>query len=395
MRICIIGGGIVGLAVARTLHESHPDSKIVLLEKELNYGSHQSTHNSGVLHAGLYYKPGSLKSRLSVEGIRKMVDFCIHNSIKHEICGKLVVATNESEVVRLRSLHQRGIENGLLGLAWLGVSEMKEREPFVGGIAALSVPEEGIVDYRGVCNALELENRLLGTELYSGVKVTQCRRKFNQWVISASNFEGSADYIVNCAGLHSDRVAQLLGEDREVRIVPFRGEYYELKSSAKHLVRNLIYPVPDPTFPFLGVHFTRLVNGSIEAGPNAVLALAREGYSKWNINPSEAFDSLSFKGLWKFLAKHKDMVLSEMIRSVSRKAFSKSLQRLIPAIKEQDLAIGGSGVRAQAMDTSGHLIQDFAFIERSYALHLINAPSPAATASIAIADEIVKRIPSL
>ncbi len=393
MKICVVGGGIVGLAVARQLHHSHHGSEISLMEKEPDFGRHQSTHNSGVLHAGLYYKPGSLKARLAVTGIRQMVAFCKEHNIKHEICGKLVVATNEDEVVRLRALHERGRQNGLLGLTWLERDAMREIEPHAGGSAGLRVPEEGIVDYRGVCDALAAENRLLGTQLHSSAKVTRCDPEGSGWLIESSAVEVRADYIINCAGLHCDRVAQSAGEKRETRIIPFRGEYYALKPSAQHLVRHLIYPVPDPVFPFLGVHFTRLIDGGIEAGPNAVLAFAREGYSKWNLNPADLFDAVSYQGLWRFLGKHRPMVWEELKRSFSRRLFCQSLQRLVPAIQESDLTTGGAGVRAQAMDPAGMLVQDFAFIERPNALHLINAPSPAATAALAIAEEIVKRVP--
>ena len=392
LKICIIGGGIVGLAVARRLHSSHPGSEVSLLEKEAAFGRHQSTHNSGVLHAGLYYKPGSLKARLAVAGIRQMVGFCREHGIKHEICGKLVVATNDDEVIRLRALHERGRQNGLLGLTWLERDAMREVEPHAGGVAGLRVPEEGIVDYRGVCDALVAANRALGTSLYSNAKVTRCVRAGNGWQVVSSAVELKVDYIVNCAGLHCDRVAENAGEKRDTRIVPFRGEYYGLKPSAQHLVRNLIYPVPDPIFPFLGVHFTRLIDGGIEAGPNAILAFGREGYSKWTINPADLVDALAYKGLWKFLGRHHAMAWGEIKRSFSRRLFCQSLQRLVPELQESDLVSGGAGVRAQAMDPSGMLVQDFSFIERPNALHVINAPSPAATAALAIAEEIVKRV---
>lgn len=395
MRICVIGGGIVGLAVARQLHNSHPGSEVVLLEKEMDFGSHQSTHNSGVLHAGLYYKPGSLKARLAVEGIRQMVAFCQAHGIKHEICGKLVVATNQDEIGRLRALQERGLQNGLLGLTWLERDAMKELEPHVGGIAGLRVPEEGIVDYRGVCNTLVAENRRLGSAMHNGSKVTSCVTEGRGWLVLSTANEVRADYIINCAGLHCDRVAQSAGEKRETRIVPFRGEYYGLRPSAQHLVRNLIYPVPDPVFPFLGVHFTRLIAGGIEAGPNAILAFGREGYSKWTVTPNDLVDALFYKGLWKFLGKHHSMVWEEIKRSFSRRLFCQSLQRLVPELQESDLVTGGAGVRAQAMDPTGMLVQDFAFIERPNALHVLNSPSPAATASLAIAEEIVRRVPHL
>lgn len=296
MRICIIGGGIVGLAVARRLHRSHPGSSISLLDKEPGFGRHQSTHNSGVLHAGLYYKPGSVKARLAVSGIRQMVAFCRQHGVAHEICGKLVVATDEAEVARLRLLHERGRQNGLTGLTWLEGDAMREVEPQAGGVAGLRVPEEGIVDYRGVCDALERENRALGTALHAGAKVEKITRGRDGLVISSRVVEVQADFIVNCAGLHCDRIAELAGETRETLIVPFRGEYFKLKASAQHLVRHLIYPVPDPVFPFLGVHFTRLIHGGVEAGPNAVLAFAREGYTKWQINPVDLADAVFFQG---------------------------------------------------------------------------------------------------
>jgi L-2-hydroxyglutarate oxidase len=393
MEIAVIGGGIVGLAVARQLHCSHLGSEISLLEKEADFGCHQSTHNSGVLHAGLYYKPGSLKARMAVTGIRQIVAFCQEHGIKHEICGKLVVATTEEEIVRLRALHERGRQNGLAGLTWLEGDAMREIEPHAGGLAGLRVPEEGIVDYRGVCDALVTENVTLGTSLHRKAKVTRCLPENGGWRIVSTAGDLHADFIINCAGLHCDRVAQLAGETRTTRIVPFRGEYYQLKPSATHLVRNLIYPVPDPVFPFLGVHFTRLIGGGIEAGPNAVMAFSREGYTYGRINLRDLADALSFGGLWKFLRPHRSMAWLEVRRSLSRRLFCASLQKLVPALQESDLEPGGAGVRAQAMTPDGTLVQDFSFIQRPNALHVINAPSPAATASLAIAEEIAKRVP--
>lgn len=394
MKICVIGGGIVGLAVARQLHASHPGSAVTLVDKEPGFGRHQSTHNSGVLHAGLYYKPGSQKARLAVSGIQQMTEFCRAHGIAHEICGKLVVATDDAEVQRLRALQERGQQNGLAGLAWLERDAMREIEPHIGGVAALRVPQEGIVDYRAVCDALEAENRRLGTTLQPGCKVTAVVPDGAGLRVVGTTAEIAADFIVNCAGLHCDRVAQLAGERREVRIVPFRGEYYELKPSAQRLVRHLIYPVPDPTFPFLGVHFTRLIHGGVEAGPNAVLAFAREGYTKTAVNPLELADAVLFGGLWRFVGRHRAMVWAELRRSFSRRLFCQALQRLVPEIQESDLQPGGAGVRAQAMDDAGTLVQDFAFIERPRALHVLNAPSPAATAALSIAEEIARRIPA-
>lgn len=393
MKICVIGGGLVGLAVARRLHGSHAGAEIHLVEKEAGFGRHQSTHNSGVLHAGLHYKPGSAKARMAVSGIRQMVAFCQHHRVAYDVCGKLVVATNPAEVERLHQLHERGRLNGLNGLAWLDRDAMREIEPHVGGVAALRVPEEGIVDYRGVCDALERENAQLGTTLHRGAKVEKITPDNGAMVVSSRSVELRTDFVVNCAGLHCDRVAEMAGEHRTTRIVPFRGEYYKLKPAAQHLVRHLIYPVPDPVFPFLGVHFTRLVLGGIEAGPNAVLAFAREGYTKWQINPFDLADAVFFQGLWNFMRQHRAMAWEEMKRSFIKAEFCRALQKLVPELQASDLEPGGAGVRAQAMEPAGSLVHDFVFIERPRALHLISAPSPAATASLAIADEIVTKVP--
>jgi (S)-2-hydroxyglutarate dehydrogenase len=393
MKICIIGAGIVGLAVARRLHQTHGGAEIVILEKEAAPGRHQSTHNSGVLHAGVYYKPGSLKARMAVSGIRQMVAFCQHHRIPHEICGKLVVATDEAEVGRLRTLQERGTENGLAGLQWLERDAMREIEPHVAGLAGLRVPEEGIVDYEAVCEALARENQQLGTTLYTGARVEKITPDGQAMVVSSRVAEVRTDFVVNCAGLHCDRVAECAGEQRTTRIVPFRGEYYRLGESARHLVRNLVYPVPDPIFPFLGVHFTRLIRGGVEAGPNAVLAFAREGYCKTDINLRDIADAIFFKGLWRFMRRHRAMAWAEVRRSLSKNLFCRSLQKLVPAVQPSDLEPGDAGVRAQAMEESGTLVQDFAFIERERALHVLNAPSPAATASLAIAEEIARRVP--
>ena len=328
-----------------------PSAEITLLEKESEVGKHQTGHNSGVLHCGLYYKPGSVKARLAVQGIRQMVAFCQENGVPHEICGKLVVAVDDIEVGRLRALQERGAANGLEGLRWLGREEMREIEPHVGGVAALRVPQEGIVDY-------------------------------------------AADYLINCARLYCDRVAELAGERRDMRILPFRGEYYKIRADRQSLVRNLIYPVPDPAFPFLGVHFTRLIHGGIEAGPNAVLATAREGYRKSDFNAADLADALTYGGFWRFLRRYPSMCWYELRRSFSRALFCRSLQRLVPEIQPDDLAAGGSGVRAQAIAPEGDLVQDFRFIERANALHVLNAPSPAATASLAIGAEIASMVPT-
>ena len=387
-RFIIIGGGLVGLATAHKLARRCPSAHVTVLEKEPKVCAHQSGHNSGVLHSGLYYKPGSLKAQLAVSGLREMLSFCREHDVPHEVCGKLVVAADESEVPRLRDLHQRGVQNGLEGLRWLDREQMREVEPHVGGVAALRVPQEGIVDYAKVCEALLQEIEGKGGSVVLSAKVTSLHLGNGEWRIRTTAGDYGADFVINCAGLHCDRVSTLAGEKREVRIVPFRGEYYKIKAERQHLVRNLIYPVPDPQFPFLGVHFTRLIHGGIEAGPNAVLAFAREGYRKTDFNPADLWDALTFSGLWRFLAKHKRMSWQELRRSFSRRLFCASLQRLVPEIRADDLAPGGAGVRAQAMSPEGSLVQDFCLLNRPRALHVLNAPSPAATAALAIGEEI-------
>jgi L-2-hydroxyglutarate oxidase len=385
----VVGGGIVGLATAYRLSQKLPNAEITVVEKESSVGRHQTGHNSGVLHAGLYYKPGSVKARLAVRGIRQMVDFCSEHGIPHEICGKLVVAANEEELPRLRDLHERGLANGLEGLRMLGPSEMREIEPHVGGVAALRVPQEGIVDYQKVCEALVagIHGRVM-----TNAKVQSMRQISAGWLVATTAGDFETDLLINCAGLHCDRVSELAGLRREVRIVPFRGEYYKIKPERQSLVRHLIYPVPDPKFPFLGVHFTRLIHGGIEAGPNAVLAFAREGYRKTDINPRDLYDALSYSGLWNFLNRHSRMCWQEVRRSFSKQLFCESLQKLVPEIRATDLETGGAGVRAQAITPQGELVQDFYFVDQPNAIHVLNAPSPGATASLAIGEEIVKRL---
>jgi L-2-hydroxyglutarate oxidase len=391
-RVAIIGGGIVGLATAYKLGRSFPALRVTVLEKEEKVGQHQTGNNSGVLHAGLYYKPGSTKALLAVSGIREMVAFCGEHGVAHEICGKLVVAADETELPRLKNLHERGRQNGLAGLRLLEREQMLEIEPHVGGIAALHVPQEGIVDYPKVCEAMQREIEKAGGRVVTRAKVSALREQSDGWVVHTTAGDFEADFIVNCAGLHCDRVSQLAGEKREVRIVPFRGEYYKIRAERQSLVRNLIYPVPDPVFPFLGVHFTRLIHGGIEAGPNAVLAFAREGYRMTDINLRDLFDALTFPGLWRFLLQHKRMSWQEFRRSLSKRLFCESLQRLVPEIREADLETGGAGVRAQAMSPDGTLVQDFAFVNGRKALHVLNAPSPAATAALAIGQAVTNLV---
>jgi L-2-hydroxyglutarate oxidase LhgO len=391
-RITIIGGGIVGLGTAYKAVRQFPSARVTVLEKESAVGQHQTGHNSGVLHCGLYYKPGSVKARMAVSGIQQMIAFCQEHNIAHEICGKLVVAVDDSEVPRLNDLYERGLKNGLQALQKLSGDEMREVEPHVAGVAGLRVPQEGIVDYAAVCRAMVKGIQDGGGQVVTGAKVSAIHGNGTGWKLETTAGEHGSDFFVNCAGLHCDRVSQLAGQKREVRIVPFRGEYYKIKKERQHLVRHLIYPVPDPQFPFLGVHFTRLIHGGIEAGPNAVLAFAREGYRKSDVNVADLFDALAFSGLWRFLLRHRSMSWAEVKRSFSRRLFCESLQRLVPEIRLEDLETGGAGVRAQAMSPDGNLLQDFCFVNQPKALHVLNAPSPGATASLAIGDEIVQRV---
>jgi len=388
----VIGGGIVGLATAWRLQMMQPGCRVRLLEKESEVGSHQSGNNSGVLHCGLYYKPGSTKAVLAVRGIRQMVEFCEEANIAHEVCGKLVVACDAAELDRLHKLEERGRLNGLEGIEFLGREAMLEREPNVGGIAALRVPQEGIVDYPAVCRELRSRVEVNGGDVKTSARVTRLEQCGGEWIATTAKGDFTGRFLVNCAGLHCDRVAGLAGEKRDTRIVPFRGEYYKLAEAAEGLVRHLIYPVPDPQFPFLGVHFTRLIHGGIEAGPNAVLAFAREGYRKTQVNLRDLFDAMTYPGLWRFVAKYPRMTALELWQSFSKRRFCRALQKLVPDIRVTDIEPGGAGVRAQAMAREGELIQDFCLIQRPAALHVLNAPSPAATASLAIGEEIVRKI---
>ena len=355
-------------------------------------GQHQSTHNSGVLHCGLYYKPGSLKARMAVVGIREMTQFCREHGVAHEICGKVVVAADAAGVTRLEELERRGIQNGLTGLRRLSGDELRELEPHVAGVAGLHVPQEGIVDYQAVCDALVRLIVASGGQVHTGTEVRALRRANPGWVVATTGGEYAAGFLVNCAGLHCDRICRLAGENPTVRIVPFRGEYFKIRVERQALVRHLIYPVPDPAFPFLGVHFTRLVHGGIECGPNAVLAFAREGYALTKVNVRDLAETLAYPGLWRFLRRYPAMTFGELAQSLSRARFCRALQRLVPEIQPEDLAPGGAGVRAQAMTRTGELVQDFHLLPSRDALHVLNAPSPAATASLAIGEHITAQI---
>jgi (S)-2-hydroxyglutarate dehydrogenase len=390
--VTIVGGGIVGLATAHRLLELQPQLKILLLEKESKLAAHQTGNNSGVLHAGLYYKPGSEKAKLSVSGLQQMVEFCRKHRIAHEQCGKIVIATEESELPRLENLWERGHANGLQDLRKLSPAQIKEIEPHAAGIAAIHVPQEGIVDYPGVCEKLGDLIRKAGGEIKLNTRVKKFLTGSDGWTIETSAGDFQSKFIITCGGLHADRLVRAAGQNPSAKIVPFRGEYFQIKKTRQFLVRNLIYPVPDPKFPFLGVHFTRLVHGGVEAGPNAVLAFAREGYKWTDVNLRDLAESLFYPGLWKFLVKYPSMCGYEIHRSLSRAEFTRSLQKLVPEICADDLEAGGAGVRAQAMLADGSLIEDFHFEEARGILHVVNAPSPAATASLAIGAKISEKV---
>ncbi len=386
--IAVIGGGIVGLATALGLTEAYPGTRLVILDKEPRLASHQTGHNSGVIHSGIYYKPGSLKARLCVEGARLMKEFCDAHGIGWEGCGKVIVATDERELPRLQSIYERGAANGLKGLKVLSGAEVAEYEPHCRAVRAVLVPETGIVDYVAVAEKMAALAGQRGAEILTGARVTAIRRGPDGLTLETPRGAVHARYVINCAGLYSDRVAELMGIRPEVRIIPFRGEYYMLRRERRSLVRNLIYPVPDPEFPFLGVHFTRTVHGDVEAGPNAVLAFAREGYSLGTVRAVELLDTLAYAGFWRMARRYWRMGSYELYRSASKAAFVRSLQKLVPEIQEPDIERGGAGVRAQAVSPDGSLVDDFKISVTEGALHVVNAPSPAATASLAIGRHI-------
>jgi L-2-hydroxyglutarate oxidase LhgO len=387
--LLIIGAGIVGLATALEAKRRFPDMRLVVVEKEDHVAAHQTGHNSGVIHSGLYYKTGSLKARNCVAGAASMKRFCLEHGVLFEECGKLVIATTPEEVPRLEQLHQRGIANGVPGLRMLDREQFREIEPHCSGIRALQVPTTGIVDYTVVANKYAELIERPGGEIVLNAKVLGLREDGQSNIVETKAGVFRARYVINCAGLYSDAVARMAGVHTELEIVPFRGEYYEVKPERRNLVKALIYPVPDPRFPFLGVHFTRRVNGSVEAGPNALLALRREGYTGASVDLSEAMETLGFPGFWKMARRYWRMGLAEQYRSCVKAAFVKSLQKMVPELQESDLAPGGSGVRAQAVDKNGNLLDDFHFVHSKRMIHVCNVPSPAATASLEIGREIV------
>jgi L-2-hydroxyglutarate oxidase len=394
----VIGGGIVGLSVAWAILERRSDLRIAILEKEDSLARHQTGRNSGVIHSGIYYKPGSLKASLCRAGRRRLVEFCAMHGIRHEVCGKVIVATSNSELPRLNNLYERGLANGL-NVRQLGPGEVQGFEPHVRCEAGIFVPETGIVDFVGVCRKLRELIGCQGGELRLGTKVNGIQTRGSESVLESTTGDVRTRFIVNCGGLHSDRLAVLAGVKPGARIVPFRGEYYELKPERRFLVRNLIYPVPDPQFPFLGVHFTRMIGGGVHAGPNAVLSLKREGYHRTSFDLADFVDTMTYPGFWRLVRKHARSGLEEMHRSFSKKAFARSLQKLIPEIAEGDLVPAEPGVRAQALRSDGGLVDDFLIVNNKSGMHICNAPSPAATASLEIgrvvAEQIDRRLRSI
>lgn len=389
--VIIVGGGIVGLATAHRLLESNPALKIALFEKEKMVSMHQTGNNSGVIHSGLYYKPGSLKAKNCIEGYHQLIDYCQKEDIPFELTGKIVVASTQDQRVQLENLFQRGQQNGLDGLKKLSLEEMREHEPHVIGVEGMWVPQTGIVDYRAVAAKLAQGIQANGCELHLGEKVTDITKGLSYSIVETDKAVYEAKLIINCAGLYSDQVAQWTQkEPLDVRIVPFRGEYFKLRKDKEYLVKNLIYPVPDPNFPFLGVHFTRMMRGGVEAGPNAVLAFKKEGYKKLGINAKELWDTLTWPGFQKVAAKYWETGLGEMYRSFSKEAFTKALQGLIPEIQIDDLVEGGAGVRAQACDRNGGLLDDFSIVQDEKVINILNAPSPAATSSLSIGKTVAE-----
>jgi L-2-hydroxyglutarate oxidase len=386
--VIVIGGGIVGLATAYQTLLKRPSLKVLLLEKESKLAAHQTGNNSGVIHSGLYYKPGSLKATNCINGYKMLLDFCDQERMEYDLCGKVVVATNEAQKPLLENLYQRGLQNGLDQISRISIEELKEIEPHVNGIAALKVPYTGIIDYKQVAEKYGEKINDLGGEILLNSKVIDIKESAATTLVSTQNQTFETSLVINCCGLYSDKIARKTSDDVDLKIIPFRGEYFKLIPEKEYLVKHLIYPVPDPNFPFLGVHFTRMMKGGIEAGPNAVLAFRREGYKKSQINLAELAETLMWPGFQKVAWKYWKTGLGEMYRSFSKAAFTKALQELIPEIQESDLIDGGAGVRAQACDRTGGLLDDFSIIETNKAINVCNAPSPAATSSLSIGNTV-------
>ena len=387
--VVIIGGGIIGLSTAlRLKQEQYPNWRIAVVEKEDGLANHQTGHNSGVIHSGIYYRPDSHKARFCVEGAQSLKKFCDENEIEYQLCGKVIVAIHESELDRLDNLYERGVANGVQGLEIIGPERLKEIEPHVYGIKALWAPGTGIVDYKKVSNAYAGRFQEAGGDIFTGAEVHSITKYPDGLSIETNGGVLKAKHLINCAGLHADRVAEMMGEPIDIRIIPFRGEYYTLTPEARRLVNGLIYPVPDPRFPFLGVHYTRNIHGQVEAGPNAVMALKREGYRKSDVDLLDSWGTLTFPGFWKMSMRYWKIGLGEMYRSYVKSVFVRDLQRLVPEIRADDLVPGGSGVRAQAVSRNGDLLDDFHIIQGKEAVHVLNAPSPGATSSLAIGKYI-------
>lgn len=386
--IIVIGAGIVGLATALNIQQQQPGLKLLVLDKEKTLAAHQTGHNSGVIHSGVYYKPGSLKARNCIRGYQLLLDFCRQEEVPFELCGKVIVATDESELPQLETIFERGQQNGLGQLKKLTKEELHEYEPHVNGIAAIHVPQTGIISYKAVAEKYAEKLRQGGAEIKLGQRVTNIRTGRNKTEVITEQESFSSRLMINCAGLYSDKVAHMTGQSLNLKIIPFRGEYYELVPEKQHLVKSLIYPVPDPNFPFLGVHFTRMIEGGVEAGPNAVLAFCREGYKKSDININELMESLRWPGFQLVAKKYWRTGMGEYYRSFSKAAFTRALQKLMPELREEDLRPGGAGVRAQACDREGGLLDDFLILESPGVVNVCNAPSPAATSSLAIGEHV-------
>lgn len=390
--IAVIGAGIVGLAAAMELLERQPSLKLLVLEKEDKIAAHQTGRNSDVMHSGIYYKPGSMKARTCVQGKAKLVQFCDEHNIPYQLSGKVIVATDEEELPRLEELYQRGLANGVPGVEVIGPERLHELEPYAEGIRAIYSPQTGIVDYVKVAVAYAAEIVSRGGEILTRHGVEQIEERDGMYYLHTPSGTIEARYLVSCAGVYADRVAKMTGAPEDPKIVPFRGDYYKLPAERTYMVKSLIYPVPDPRFPFLGVHFSVRPDGEVWLGPNAVLAFAREGYGKLDINPRDLTEALSYRGFQKMAFKYWKMGAEEMYRDFSKKAFLKALQRYVPDMQESDLLPGPAGIRAQALDSEGNLVDDFVVNHKGHALHVRNAPSPAATASLAIGEMIADTV---
>lgn len=393
--VIVIGAGIVGLASAYRILEAKPNTKLLIIEKEGDVAKHQTGNNSGVIHSGIYYKPGSLKAQNCINGYNQLISFCNENEIKYELCGKVIVALNETELPALDNIYTRGIENGLKDIKYLSQEEVKEIEPHVVCIKGIHVPQTGIIDYKDVSNKLLELVKEKGGDAKFNERVVKIEKRNDANVVITDMLDYESEVVVCCGGLYSDKLASFASDDVNFKIIPFRGEYYKIKKEKEYFVKNLIYPVPDPAFPFLGVHFTRMINGGIEAGPNAVFAFAKEGYKKSDVKINELVTSLTYPGFLKIAAKYWKTGMGEMYRSFSKSAFTSALQKLIPEIQENDLEEGGAGVRAQACSKDGRLIDDFLFVQNGKVLNVCNAPSPAATSSLSIGNYIKDKIINL